>query len=992
MTAQPILEHLSREFKTKLEHVQAALQMIDAGLTAPFIGRYRRQQVGGLSESQIRRIERQRAELEELDRRKGTILRLLEKDGIESAVQEQLQRCMDRFEVEDLFLPHRRPEPEVQLALDRGLGGLADRLTAPLPKERRSDEAEAGGGEPDADAPAEPVAASADVADAIEASADATEASAEATEASADATEASADATEASAEAAEANADGTEASAEVTEASADGTEASAEATEASAEVTEASADATEASADAIAPEAAADPAEATAGATAAEEPKAAEAPATAQPRSEEAVAGEMLNPELARLCQEFVAPDRGVHNEAEALAGAMRVLSDRLARNARLRSSLRRMMRKQGMLRSKPLVDEKAAGRQKSLLKLNQPLRQIQGNRLLALRKAQKARVLTTRITLDEKPALDKVRQALGKHFDPAHAGVLEEVCRQALHRRLLPMIEEDIRLELKERADREALRFLGQHLRQMLLTPVLPPRARVVGIDVNAKGDWNLVVVDQHGRPTSGEELKIETAEKDAAALGAELAEKLGGAGVDAAAVSSSKGSRAALTALRAAFKASGLEAFVFVATEAGLSNYVNSELARKELADFSVSQRMAISVARRLQDPMLELLKVDPRHLSLGSEQALVSKANVRRNFLETIESCAAHVGCDVNRAPAHFLAALPGLDEEAAARLVARREEAPIRSRDELRDEGVLTEAQWASAAGFLRVYDSPEPLDRSNLHPEQYVLARRLIEAVGGTIDDSLGRPGVTRGLKREDFDDIDPETWRDLMRELSHPGRDPRHRVFAPRLLDANADPAVLTKDRIVEGVVTNVTGFGAFVDIGLEKDAVVHISEVSDHYVRDSRELVSVGQVVRARLLDATPGRITLSLKNVPRERREEGRGGRGARGPRKGGRDRQDDRPRVNPNLRAAQSRRDGLGGTGGGGGRRGDRPGRGGGPGRGGPGRGGPGQGRRRERGEGEEYVDLRKLNQQTEAPKHNPFAAFFKGEGDGEGGSEA
>jgi uncharacterized protein len=689
----------------------------------------------------------------------------------------------------------------------------------------------------------------------------------------------------------------------------------------------------------------------------------------------------MLTPELARVCQEFVAPDRGVHNEAEALAGAMRILADRLGRNPRLRSVIRRMMRKQGVLSVKPLVDEKAAGRQKSLLKLKQPLRQLQGNRLLALRKAQKARILTTRITLDEAPALEKVRQALGKHLDPAHGGVLDEVCRQALNRRLLPMVEEEIRLELKERADREALRFLSQHLRQILLTPVVPRRTRVVGIDVNAKGDWNLVVVDQHGRPASNEEIKVETAGKDAAALGAELAEKLGGVGVDAAAVSSSKGSRAALPALRAAFRASGLEAFVFVVTEAGLSNHVNSEQARKDLADFSVSQRMAISVARRLQDPMLELLKVDPRHLSLGSEQALVSKANVRRAFVETLESCAAHVGCDVNSAPAHFLAILPGLDEEAAARIVARREEAPIRSRDELREEGVLTEAQWASAAGFLRVYDSPEPLDRSNLHPEQYVLARRLVEAVGGTIDDSLGRPGATRGLKREDFSDIDPETWRDLMRELSYPGRDPRHRLFVPRLLDSNADPAVLTRDRVVEGVVTNVTGFGAFVDIGLEKDAVVHISEISDHYVRDARELISVGQVVRARLLEAASGRTTLSLKNVPREKREEGRG---PRGPRKGGRGRQEERPRVNPNLRAAQSRRDGLGGTGGGGGRRGDRQGRGGGG--GGQGRGpgrGPGRGGRRERGEGEEFVDLRKLNQKEETPKNNPFAAFFKGE---------
>jgi len=969
VTAKPILEHLTREFKTKLEHVQSALEMIDAGLTAPFIGRYRRAQVGGLSESFIRRIERQRTELEELERRKGTILRLLEKEeGIDDAVRAQIERCMDRFEVEDLFLPHRRPEPEVQLAFDRGLGGLADRLTAPLPKEQREDTNTGEAGAP-APAAAEEGAAAATEGEAATAvaveTAPETEAPAAAPAAEAAAPEAEAAAPEAEAPAAEAAAPAAEAAAP--EAQADGAPA--------AETTPQAAEAPAAEAQPAAP--------------------AAQPAADARPeRSEEAAATAVLTPDLARICQEFVSPDKGVHNETEALAGAMRVLADRLGRNPRLRSAIRRMMRKQGVLRVRPLVDEKAAGRQKGLLKLNQPLRQIQGNRLLAIRKAQKARVLATRITMDEKPALEKVRQALGKHLDPAYFGVLDEVCQQALTRRLLPMIEEDIRLELKERADREALRFLSQHLRQVLLSPVVPRRTRVAGVDVNAKGDWTVVVVDAFGAPASADELKFETGDKDAAALGAELAEKLAPLEVEAAVVSSSKGSRAALPRMRAAFKASGLEVFVFVASEAGLSNYANSESARKELADFSISQRMAVSLARRLQDPMLELLKVDPRHLSLGSEQALVSKANVKRTFLETVESCAAHVGCDVNRSPAHFLESLPGLDAEAAQKILARRAEAPIRSREELRDEGILTEAQWASASGFLRVYDSPEPLDRSNLHPEQYLVARRMVESVGGTVDENLGRPGVTRGLKREDFD-VDPDTWRDLMRELSFPGRDPRQRLFLPLILEAGTDPATLTKDKVVEGVVTNVTSFGAFVDLGLEKDAIVHISEISDHYIRDARELVSVGQVVRGRVLESTGQRLTLSLKNVPREKREYSRGGGGggggggrggsggggggrrSGGGGGGGRGRQDDRPRTNPNLRAAQSRRDGLGGAGGGGGRRG-----------GGPRRGGPGGGRdaRRGKGEGDEYVDLKKLNKTAETPKNNPFANFFKSDDEG------
>jgi uncharacterized protein len=895
VTTIPILETLAREFKTSVESVRGALEMIDAGLTAPFIGRYRRNQVGALSESLIRRLDRARGQLEELERRKGTILRLMEKEPETPAkALEQIKACTDRFEVEDLFLPHRRPEPEVQLAMDRGLDGLADLIIKQVPREQR---------------PAE----------------------------------------EPKAEKAEGEAP--------------------EAEEVKAEEIEAvETKAAEPEAKAAEPEAKAAEPEAKA-----EEPEPKTKAKAHKPTSKETI----LTPELARLCVQFVSPDRGVHNESEALAGAMRVLSARLGRNPRLRGQLRQMMRKHGVLTVRALVDDKKAGRHKGLLKINRPMRQIQGNRLLSIRQAQKDRILTTRISVDRGQALKRVADCLGRHLEPGVEGVVAEVCARALDRRLLPMIEEDVRLELKERADAEALRFLSQHLRQILLTPVLARRSKVVGIDVNAKGDWILSAVDSSGTVISTEELRIEVGEKDAAALGAELNAALGSLGPEAAAVSSGKSSRAALAKLRSAFTASEFGLFVFLVSDAGLSSYANSEGARKELVGLSISQRMAVSLARRLQDPMNELIKVEPRHLSLGSEQGLVSKANVRRCFTETVESCAAHVGCDVNRAPARFLAALPGLDAAAAAKIIEQREKKPIESRTELRDEGILTEAQWASSVGFLRVPGSCEALDRSNLHPEQYVLARQLIEAVGSTMEDGLGRMGITKGLKRSDFD-VDGDTWRDLMRELSHPGRDPRFRLHVPQLLEAETDRARLVRDRVVEGLVSNVTSFGAFIDIGLAQDALVHISEVSSHYVRDARELLSVGQMVRARIIDGSGPRLTLSLKNVPREVREHRPrpGGRSAGASRGRGAGRQrDERPATNPNLRAAQSRRDGLGGSGSGG------------RGRGGGGRGGGGAGARgrgdRHQDEGDRFQrsDLTRLNEESKKAAANPFADFFK-----------
>ncbi len=964
MTATPILDTLAREFDVHPEHVHNALEMIDAGLSMPFIGRVRRGRVGGMSESVLRRIQRRRLELEELDRRRGTILRLLERETqIAPGTVEAIQQCMDRFELEDLFIPHRRPEPEVQLALDRNLGQLADLLVAPVPKAEREalgmkDERDEKGDKEehdDADEPGDGPAAQGDAS-----------------------SDAGAPAEGAAAEAATATAVIEIASSEAPAAPGD---------------------------DASAPEES-------------DESAAAPAPSLDAPHASHVHIDPktVMNAHLARLCQPFVVPDKGVHTEAEALSGALRILSDRLGRNARLRSGVRRVLAKHGVLSIRPIVDESRLGRHKALLKVRQPLRQLQGHRLVAIRQAQKERLVNTVITLDPGRALSKVRAALGRYAHPAHEEVLHEVALQALQHRLLPMVEQDVRLELKERADFEALRFLSQHLRQVLFTPFLP-RENVAGCDVSAKGDWVLAPLDERGEPLSPEvkiEPKNEAGEKDAATLGAELRAVLEPHSIRCIAVGHGKGPRAAVNKLRAAISAAQIPVTVFVVNEAGLSSYASSELARQELADKSVAARMAISLGRRLQDPMAEILKVDPRRLGLGSEQGLVSKANARRMFSETIESCVAHVGCDVNHAPLSVLLHMPGLDKEAAKKIVARRAERPFGSREELRQEGVLSEAQWASCIAFLRVHGSSEPLDRTALHPEQYPLVRNLFDSAGASVESGLGRMGATRGMKRPD--DVDEFTWRDLMREMSFPGRDPRQRQHIPELLDPATDAVRLVKDRVIEAVVTNVASFGAFLDVGLANDAMVHISEVSDRYVRDAREVLSIGQVVRARIQDASGQRLSLSLKNIPRPerpprrefQRPEGgggggggegggrRGGGGGRGERRGGfRDRDGGEHRKPAgNVRAAQTRRDGMmsgakpgrGGRGGGGfGGGGGGGGAGGGGFGGGRGRGGPGARGDRRDDPRDEHVRLDTLDIAKKKPAFRPFDSFFNKKGE-------
>jgi len=1018
VTAQPILEALAKEFSTDVPSIQATFEMLDAGLTAPFIGRFRRSRTGAMSEVHVRKLGRRREELQELDRRRGTILRAMaHSDEISPKAQAEVEACMDRFDLEDLYVPHRRPEPEVQLALDRGLGALADILVAPVPKAARppKDDTRSSDGKDTApvdDAVSETASSESGATETPAAETPAAEAQEgteptepeptepEPIEIAPDETasikiEPDADTppvvghdvsmSDSSGDTADKPA-GDAAEESTAESTPDSTPEVAAGSESSAEPD--SGPSSEPVAD-PAPSAETSPVPSTSAAETAPEtaPEAAPETPTPAPKPAKKPAAQpkptpkptpqpealVVTAELSKLCQPFVNPDKGVHTETEALAGAIRILSDRLGRDARLRGHVRRIMRKKGVLRARAIVDEKKAGRHKNVLKAKAPLRQLQGHRLTAIRQAQAERVVNTTIELDPKEVIGRVRASLGKHTRPELEPLLMDIAEKALQQRIMPVVEADVRLELKERSDAEALRFLGSHLRQVLLTPFFG-RVPVCGVDVSAKGDLALAFLDAHGALRA--EARIEVGDKEPADLAKEIAALCTEHGAEALAVGSGKSARAAGHRIREAMRAAALDAPVMVVNDAGASSYANGARAREELAEASVPTRLAITTGRRLQDPMAEFLKVDPKQLGLGSESRLVSKANLRRVLQEAVESALAFVGCDFDTVPRSVIEHLPGLDAESGKKLADRRDAGDIESREAIRDEGVLTEAQWTSVAAFLRMRRSSEPLDRTSLHPEQYQLARQLLETTGGSVSETLGRPGSTKGLRRQTFG-VDEYTWRDLMRELSFPGRDPRGRNHVPTYVSDDTDSIRLQPGRVLEGVVTNVASFGAFVDIGRKQDAMIHISELASRYIRDARELLSVGATIRARIVDGSSSRMALSLKDVAtpdRAERGDRRGGGarggargggrgdGAAGRRRGGRGRgRGDSAPTGPAGRIW--RRDGAAGAATSS-RRGTR-------------RGGPRRGGREDRGE---RVDLNKLNAQMETPANNPFAKFF------------
>ncbi|MFT5288895.1 MAG: hypothetical protein ACI8PQ_002364 [Planctomycetota bacterium] len=1068
MTLAAIAKTLAKELSTSDKYVEGVLRLLDEGLKAPTIAHYRRADIGELTEGAIRRIERRRRQLEEVDRRRRSLLRSVAKEiravqradaeaakkvsfgaeeasaqgdvptgsvpaestepgpevaegavesldadtgaemaesessvpessteatdlsstesagadspsadssGVESAGVESVEqasakpvaetkpkpdldplveypevsatlvkaafRCSERIDLEDVFLPLRRPEPEVQLAADRGLRDLANLLVKAGPRQVEEEQAAA----PAEEAPVEEPQAE----DAVPAQAD----GAPTQEESASAEEAVVE------EPAAAEAAATEPGAVQA-----GPESEAPAAEAAPEAG-ASGDETAATAD---------------------KPK--EKPKGKQKQAPKPARQVEFNADLARICAPFVNTDRGIHSDQEALEGAMRILSDRLGRDPKVRSMLRRLVRKSARISVRALVDEKQLGRNRSLVKLKLPVRQLQGHKLMSLRQAQIRRQVSVGIDLQYSLAIPKLVAALGTRIPPERLGVLEVVAERALSRRLMPMLEEDLRTEIRERAEEEAIRSIAQNLRQTLLAP--PGGRRVcAGINIDPKGDWTAVVLGAEGE-VLGEPVKIEASTMEPSQLTDPLRAHLAPHDVGVIAVSSEKSAKEGIKKLRNTLHLLGGAAAVVPINDAGLSGWANGEAARTEFPDMPVPARTALGFARRWQDPLAELVRVETRQLGLGLEQGIVGRGALRRLIADTLESCVAYIGCDVNKSPLHLLRHIPGIDFEVAKKIIARRTEKPFTSLQELVDEGLLTAENFRNAAGFLQLEGAENPLDRTSVHPEQLELVNSMAERLGVSLGEAIGNRDLLRSLKRGGFE-IEEGTWHDLMRGLASPGRDPRARALIPRLLPPDTEMESLAKDQVVEGVVASVASFGAFVDLGIARDGMIHISEVSQRYVRDARALLAVGQVVRAKITNPESPRIELTLKGVPDPRRGGPRGGQrgGGRGERqgerggggggggRGGREKESFSENQ-PIVRAARSRRDGLGAGGGGGKGRG-----GGGGGRSfGGGRGGPGGRRGAEEGFDREAV-RKAASEKVSA--YNPFANFFKQKGD-------
>lgn len=620
----------------------------------------------------------------------------------------------------------------------------------------------------------------------------------------------------------------------------------------------------------------------------------------------------------------FVDAEKGVADVAAALDGARSILVERFGEDADLIGALREEAWTRGRLLSKVREGKQQAGAKFSdYFDYAEKLTKLPSHRILALFRGEKEEVLSLTLEPEEAPA-DKApglyEQRIANRFGivaqgrPGDAWLVETV-RWAWRTKILVHLDIDLRLRLWQAAEEESVKVFAGNLRDLLLAAPAGTRA-TMGLDPGFRTGVKVAVVDATGKVVATTAIFPHEPQKRWDESIATLAELAKAHNVDLVAIGNGTASRETdKLAAELMKRHPDLKLTKAVVSEAGASVYSASAFASQELPELDVSLRGAVSIARRLQDPLAELVKIDPKSIGVGQYQHDLSETKLSRSLDAVVEDCVNAVGVDLNTASAPLLARVSGVGEGLAQNIVQHRDaNGPFRIRAALKDVPRLGPKAFEQCAGFLRIPNGDDPLDASGVHPEAYPVVRRIIEATGGEIKALIGNSATLRGLEPERFtdDSFGVPTVTDILRELEKPGRDPRPAFKTATFKEGVEKLSDLQPGMVLEGVVTNVAAFGAFVDIGVHQDGLVHISAMSKTFVKDPRTVAKPGDVVKVKVLEVDPQRkrigLTMRLDDDGEARppRREG----GAPGGRQEGRaeGRRDERPRHQQQARSGQ------------------------------------------------------------------------------------
>ena len=585
----------------------------------------------------------------------------------------------------------------------------------------------------------------------------------------------------------------------------------------------------------------------------------------------------------------FVDEAKGVPDIKAALDGARQILIETIAEDAALVGSLRDWIWERGQIRAKLVEGKDAEGAKfRDYFDHAEAIAKIPSHRLLALMRARNEGVLA----LELGPTADADQgHAEAEGRVAAHAGIaargraadawLLDTCRLAWRVKLHLSLTLDLFARARERAEEEAIRVFGDNLKDLLLAAPAGPKA-VMGLDPGIRTGVKVAVVDATGKLLATSTVYPHEPRRQWDAALAELAALCLRHGVELIAIGNGTASRETdKLAAEVIRRLANPRLAKIVVSEAGASVYSASELAAKEFPTLDVSLRGAVSIARRLQDPLAELVKIDPKAIGVGQYQHDVNQVRLARALDARVEDCVNAVGVDVNTASAPLLARVAGLSSTVAENLVKYRDEhGAFATRQALKKVPRLGDKAFEQCAGFLRIPHGADPLDAGGVHPESYPVVERIIKACGREVRELIGDSAFLRTLKAEQFADerFGLPTVRDILKELEKPGRDPRPEFVAPTFAEGVEDVKDLVVGMVLEGRVTNVAAFGAFVDIGVHQDGLVHVSALSHQFVRDPREAVKAGDIVKVKVMevDLQRQRIALSMRldDVPGEAR----------------------------------------------------------------------------------------------------------------------
>ncbi|MFO1319626.1 MAG: Tex family protein [Burkholderiales bacterium] len=630
-----------------------------------------------------------------------------------------------------------------------------------------------------------------------------------------------------------------------------------------------------------------------------------------EPLADALLADPMLVPddEAAKYLREpFTATDGdnpGVADAKAALEGARQILMERFAEDAVLLGQLRAHLQDVGVLTSKVVEEKAEAGAKfRDYFDYAEPIRAIPSHRALALFRGRQEEVLRLSLklpeALEEAPRTDAfdacegriaVRFSVAGRGRPADRWLCETV-RWTWRVKLSWQIEGDLLADLRAQAEEEAIRVFARNLHDLLLAAPAGPRA-TLGLDPGLRTGVKVAVVDRTGKVVATDTVYPHAPRNDWDGAIAALARLCAKHSVELVSIGNGTASRETDRLAADLMKRHPeLKLTKIVVSEAGASVYSASELAAREFPELDVSLRGAVSIARRLQDPLAELVKIDPKSIGVGQYQHDVSQTKLAKSLDAVVEDCVNAVGVDVNTASASLLARISGLTASLAENIVRYRDEhGAFANRESLRNVPRLGPKTFEQAAGFLRIQGGDNPLDASAVHPEAYPLVERILADVSRSVRDLMGRSDVLKALdpRRYTDDRFGLPTVQDLLRELEKPGRDPRPEFKTASFKDGVEDLKDLLPGMLLEGVITNVTNFGAFVDVGVHQDGLVHVSALSHKFVKDPREVVKAGDVVKVKVLEVDLQRkrvaLTMRMDDAPsRERRDEApRGGRPA-------------------------------------------------------------------------------------------------------------